>query len=132
MNPATTVPAAAMDLALEVVAAVEQALAELEPLTLALQPVPSDQVMVERAQKGDWLGHGMEVELDDIEFDLDVSRGQIRDIKPHILAKLRAQFEMAEPLVPLHAVLVAADAAGVKGAWHLVLSWHVCVQLCLQ
>ena len=57
----------------------------------------------------------MMVALDDVEFDTDASRGQIREIQPDLLARLRRDFEMSEPIAPLHSVLVACDAAGVLG-----------------
>ena len=85
------------------------------PLTAPPAPVECNQVMVGRARREDWLGHGVEINLDDVEFDLDATKGQIREITPDVLQRLRNQFDMAEPLAPLHAVLVACDAAGVPG-----------------
>ena len=90
--------------------------AENVPLTAPPVPAPCDQVRVTRASKTDWLGMGMMVALDDdVEFDTDASRGQIREIQPDLLARLRRDFEMSEPIAPLHSVLVACDAAGVLG-----------------
>ena len=90
-----------------------------EALTQPPVPIPSDQVMVVRATKQDWLGHGLQIPLDDIEFDLEVSKGQIRGLSPELIAKMRREMLAAEPVAPLHALLVASDPAGVLLAWVL-------------
>ena len=75
---------------------------------------PSRRPLRLAAEREHWLFLGREVSLDQISFDTDCSRGQIRPLNQDILKQKREEFSLQPPLTPLQALLVATDLSGVQ------------------
>ena len=84
------------------------------PSTPAPVAVPaSKQALRLGAEPHHWLFLGRDISLDQISFDTDCTKGQIRALNQDILKQKREEFALQPPLTPLQALLVATDLSGV-------------------
>ena len=62
----------------------------------------------------DWLEMDKLVDLDCLDWDVDLRWGQIRRLDQDILEQVRAQFNQQPPSAPLRVLLVAKDISGLS------------------
>ena len=60
-----------------------------------------------------WHSRAVEVPLSQVDFDLDLTHGQLRPINPSRVADTRLSFERSMPAAPVQVILVQKDHTGI-------------------
>ena len=126
----TQMAAASTTAAAALVSAVAAALLTVLGLPQGEQGVPPEAQELAAAEAGAaagqlavgqewWSSRGVEVPLDNIDFDVDLTQGQLRTLNATRVAATIASLRRSMPGAPLPATLVAKDHTGVSFPAHM-------------